>query len=822
MASQIKLKRSTVAGTIPSTPGDLASGELGINLADQILYGADGVVVFEIGANLTFQTLTSNSDNSLANTILTLHKNSITSANNDYLAQMVFRGQANDDTSVDYASITSQIIDDTQGEEDGSLVFKTRTGGTLADVIVIDADGTLRSANAGYENLITSDDDFVTKKYGDDNWASAGNPAGSVREIQYHNDGGSFGASSNFTWQDSNTILTIVSTDAGATPNPTIILDRDSASAAQDDDLGQIVFKGNDSGSADNDYAAIKGKIVTQSAGSERGSLIFQTSDGGTLTDQFQLYRTISLGIPVASIGDDLPATPDSALHVHEGSAGTLGAAPGYTTIVAENSGAAGISIHFPDSSQGGIRFAKPGDIDAGTIRYVGSSNTMIFETGSAGGRLEFLPGLGFNLNHVIDFKDDTLETVVITENNDTADVGPTLILDRHSASAAAADILGKIVFRGETASAGGNTDYAAIYTVIDDPAAAAEDGRIVFQTGIGGVLSDTIQIEADGTLSSTNTAYENLITSDDDFITKKYFDDNQAGGGNVSNSGTPVDNQIAIWVTATSIEGHSGFTYNSAANPTLSLISTDAGAGAGPTLIFDRNSASASNADVLGEIVFRGETASGGGNHDYAAIHTVIDDSTAAGEDGRIEFLVSTGGAALASAIQIESDGTLSSTNTAYEALVTADDDIPNKKYVDDAILNADKLVSVQLSDGSGAITTGDGKAYIRISSELNNHELVSAHAAVTAPSTSGTIDVQVARGRQSGPTSAHAFVDMLSTAITIDANEYDSKDAATSESVNTSNDDVEEGDLIRIDVDSVGSGPTAVLIVTLEFKVP
>jgi hypothetical protein len=41
-----------------------------------------------------------------------------------------------------------------------------------------------------------------------------------------------------------------------------------------------------------------------------------------------------------------------------------------------------------------------------------------------------------------------------------------------------------------------------------------------------------------------------------------------------------------------------------------------------------------------------------------------------------------------------------------------------------------------------------------------------------------------------------------MLSTNITIDVNEYDSKDATTPAVINTSNDDVLTGDNIRINV--------------------
>lgn len=120
---------------------------------------------------------------------------------------------------------------------------------------------------------------------------------------------------------------------------------------------------------------------------------------------------------------------------------------------------------------------------------------------------------------------------------------------------------------------------------------------------------------------------------------------------------------------------------------------------------------------------------------------------------------------------------------------------------------------IGFQCTDGSGAIATGDGKAYIRVPSELAGHNIIGFEVFVTAPSTSGTINVMLARGRQSSATSAHTFVDVLSTGLTIDANEYDSKDATTAYVINTSNDDLAEGDLLRIDIDSVGTGPTAVL---------
>ena len=132
-----------------------------------------------------------------------------------------------------------------------------------------------------------------------------------------------------------------------------------------------------------------------------------------------------------------------------------------------------------------------------------------------------------------------------------------------------------------------------------------------------------------------------------------------------------------------------------------------------------------------------------------------------------------------------------------------------------------ASKDVSVYCVQATESLAVGDGIAYLRIPSDLNGMDLISVAAAVNTTSSSGNPTFQIARGRQSSATSAHSYVDMLSTAITIDATEYDSKDATTAPVINTSNDDVATGDLIRIDIDGIGTG-TKGLIVTLAFKVP
>ena len=118
--------------------------------------------------------------------------------------------------------------------------------------------------------------------------------------------------------------------------------------------------------------------------------------------------------------------------------------------------------------------------------------------------------------------------------------------------------------------------------------------------------------------------------------------------------------------------------------------------------------------------------------------------------------------------------------------------------------------------------LTTGDGKGevFYRVPSELNGWNLVGVAAAVDTVSSSGTPTFQVRRRRLTSAT-ATSDADMLSTSLTVDASEFDSKDAATPAVINTSNDDVNTGDRIFADCDTAGTG-TKGMSITLVFQKP
>lgn len=114
-----------------------------------------------------------------------------------------------------------------------------------------------------------------------------------------------------------------------------------------------------------------------------------------------------------------------------------------------------------------------------------------------------------------------------------------------------------------------------------------------------------------------------------------------------------------------------------------------------------------------------------------------------------------------------------------------------------------------VLVTDPNGsAITTGDGKAYVTVPAVWNGKTITSIHAGLTTASSSGTPTVQLARIRSGTP------VDVLSTKVTIDANELTSYTATTPPVVDTANDDLSTGDLLRIDVDVAGTGAKGLMV--------
>ena len=124
-------------------------------------------------------------------------------------------------------------------------------------------------------------------------------------------------------------------------------------------------------------------------------------------------------------------------------------------------------------------------------------------------------------------------------------------------------------------------------------------------------------------------------------------------------------------------------------------------------------------------------------------------------------------------------------------------------------------KNVEVVLTDNSTAptVVNGLGDIYFIVPAELDGMNLVSVGAHVTTVSSSGLPSFQIHNLSNA--------LDMLSTNMTIDANEKDSATATTAAVINAANDHVNTGDEIRFDCDAIGTGAKGVTI-RMGFRVP
>jgi len=160
------------------------------------------------------------------------------------------------------------------------------------------------------------------------------------------------------------------------------------------------------------------------------------------------------------------------------------------------------------------------------------------------------------------------------------------------------------------------------------------------------------------------------------------------------------------------------------------------------------------------------------------------------------------------AGAIDLDSGATL--TEAVYDKIIS------NLLFLGgtDGSLGRAKIYAVlEIKDKDGTWSVANDVYRFTIPKNVDGMNLVDADMAIYTTSSSGLPTVMVHNLTDTS--------DMLSTAITIDVSETDSKTAAAASVVNASEDDVVEGDVIRIDIDGAGTG-TKGLSVRLGFQKP
>lgn len=255
---------------------------------------------------------------------LVLDRNSASPADSDYIGQIIFRGRDDGANSTDYASIKCQIADTTDATEDARLFIDMLRNGATETVAQfgsgpsmtlksIDTTATSNPLLHLYRNSASPAAADIMGQILFDGTDSAGNttsyatieaeivdPTDSTEDGQLNFKTFIAGTDTKIASLGSGPVLTLFSTDAGATVNPLLRLFRNSASPADNDILGALYFDGNDDAGTPTQttYASVIGKILDFTDGTEDGQLNINAMVAGTDTE---IATVNSAGITLSS-----------------------------------------------------------------------------------------------------------------------------------------------------------------------------------------------------------------------------------------------------------------------------------------------------------------------------------------------------------------------------------------------------------------------------------------------------------------------------------------------------------------------------------------
>ena len=337
MSTVIKVKRSETASSVPTT-SDLAVGEIAVNTADKKVYVRASGGVVEV-ANVvagggsgditevltaTGSGLTGGSTAGSANLAINVDDSSLQVSGNTL--QVKASGVTNAMLANSGVTINSQSLSlggsltldsDNIGEGTTNLYYTNERVDDRISALVQNGTGLSWTYNDALNtftptvSLGSFDTDNLsegsTNLYYTDARAQAVSINNLVEDTSPQLGGNLDLNSSNITGTgniDTTGNLTLTSTDTGSSASPELTLERDSASPADADYLGQIKFKGDDDGGSSHVYAKITGKIQDASAGTEDGIIEFANVRAGTNTitmrlrsDSLQLLNSTNLSV---------------------------------------------------------------------------------------------------------------------------------------------------------------------------------------------------------------------------------------------------------------------------------------------------------------------------------------------------------------------------------------------------------------------------------------------------------------------------------------------------------------------------------------------
>lgn len=192
------------------------------------------------------------------------------------------------------------------------------------------------------------------------------------------------GGAQTVTLAAAGTLLTLESTDAGASLGPVLKLHRNSASPATNDATGGIDFDGEDSASNQTTYARIYSVITDPVDGTEDGAMAFSVVTAGSLADELvltgaALYPATNAGLDIGAASQRFAAAHVNTVELGNASDTTLSRASAGMVAVE------GVTIE-PGANRASVRAHKNGSSQAvaTTAETQVTFGTEAFDVGSA------------------------------------------------------------------------------------------------------------------------------------------------------------------------------------------------------------------------------------------------------------------------------------------------------------------------------------------------------------------------------------------------------------------------------------------------------